>query len=128
MTRHARRAQRQISEERRRAAADREIGRQLAWFYYWEPTVKRTVPAVLLAAACWWVWVHVSHATIALVLTSIGVLALVAYGVWLARNGAHARVMAVARGQQINRSVWHLVAAGGALLIAGGIALLRVSL
>ncbi len=127
MSRQTRRDQRLLDQQQRRAAANKRIGAQMAWWYYWEPKLLPTAGAVVVAATIWWVWANVDHDVIALVLGSAGVIALVAYGVWLARTGPTVRVMAAAHGRAINTAAWHCVGAAGVLLVAGAIVLARVS-
>lgn len=128
MSRQTRRDRRQLDASQRRRAANERIGHETAWLYYWGPKVRTVAPVAAAAVGGWWVWTHVSHARIGAVLAGLGVLLLVAYSAWIARNGLHARMMAVARGREINRAMWHLIGAGGVCLVAAGLMLLRASL
>ncbi len=129
MSRQTRRDRRLLDEQQQRAAANKRIGHELAWWIiFGAPAVRWALMLGLPVAAGWWVWTHVDHRHIALALGGLGIVLLVAYAGWIMRNGLHARMMAVARGREINRAMWHLIGGAGALLFAGAIALLRSSM
>lgn len=118
------RTRRELDKQQRRAAANREIGKQLAWTYFWGP--KLTTAAVLMAVAygCWFLWTRVDHERIAAVVGALGVTMLVAFGVWLLTAGSpHARVMRRARGETDRQIVMPLVGTAGALFLAAAVAL-----
>ncbi len=128
MSRQTRRDRRSLDRQQRRAAANERIGHEMAWWFYFEPITLPGICVVLAAAAGWWTWTHVNHRHIAAALAGLGVLLLVGYAGWIARNGVHRRMMAVARGREINRGMWHLIGAAGVALVAAGLALMRSAL
>ena len=72
------RDRRQRDRDQRRAAANRRIGNDLAWFYYWETPIKVLASGALLAAAAWFLWTRVNHHTIAAWILGIGLALVVA--------------------------------------------------
>jgi hypothetical protein len=111
------RTRREADKAQRRAAANRRIGHELAWWYYWQP--KLTVAALLTAAAVGarWVWLNVEHDLIAGVGGGVGLVLLAAYLTWWLRQ----RSPYGGGGRYTRTSAMHFVGLAGALLIAAAI-------
>lgn len=112
------RSRRDLDRTQRRAAANRRIGHEMAWFYFWERPIKFAVLGGLLFVGGRLLWTRVDHGTIAGVSGGVGLILVLAYGAWLAStSSAYARSIRAARGGSRGNAM-HFVALAGALLIA----------
>ena len=119
------RDRKQRDRDQRRAAANRRIGHELAWAYYWESELKFAVLVVALGAAGWFLWTRVDHHLIAGVAGGLGVLLFAAWLVWFARSRSlYVRSMRVANGGTAT-TAWWLTGAAGLVLIAAAVVLWR---
>jgi hypothetical protein len=115
-----RRDRRQRDRDQQRAAANRRIGHDYAYTILLGPHIARMIGVVVLAGGGWWVWTHVDHRRISLVVAALGMVCALAYAVWFARAGnAHSRMMKRAQGEILTAPIWwHLVAVAAVLLFA----------
>lgn len=116
----ATRSRRERDREQRRAAANRRIGHELAWAYFWGPKVAAFTLLAALAVGARWLWTHVDHERIAGVGGGIGLVLLLAYLAWWLREhspyGSPSRYRRYAK-----TSAMHFVGLAGALLVAGAV-------
>lgn len=116
------RTRRDVRRDRRQAAADRRIGHELAWWYFWQP--KLTVAAVLVSVVVGarWVWLNVNHDLMAGVGGAAGLVLVATYLTWWLRE--HSAYGSPSRYRRNTRtSVMHLVGFGGALLVAAAVSM-----
>jgi hypothetical protein len=117
------RSRRDLDRTQRRAAANRRIGHEMAWLYFWARPLGIMAVLIALTAGGWFLWTRVDHADIAAAAGSLGIALLMAYGAWLMATGsAYQRSIRAARGAR-RGSAMHLLGFAGALLVAAAIAL-----
>lgn len=117
-----RRDRRQRDRDQRRAAANRRIGHDMAYWYEGARIGGPVVTLLAVAGGVAWVWFNVDHRRISLVLFGLGVFCAVVYAAWFAMSGnTHARMMRAARGQTHMLSMWwHCIALAAVMLVAAG--------
>lgn len=115
------RSRRELDKQQRRAAANRRIGHDMAYAYFWGPTLGIVVAVAAVGAAGWYVWTRVDHGTIAGVAGAAGVVLVAAWAVWESvTGGRQARMMRAATGRARSKAM-PLVGLAGVLLLVGGI-------
>lgn len=115
------RSRRELDRTQRRAAANRRIGHDMAYWYAVETPVKVVVWALVLGAGGWFLWTRVDHAKIAGVTGAVGLALLLGYLAWWASvSSSYARTMRLAQGKT-RPFAMHFIGAAGALLVAGAI-------
>lgn len=113
-----RRTQREIDRDQRRAAANRRIGHDMAYWYAYGPPVAKVAGLLALAGGCWWVWENVDHRHLSTGFGVTGVGLLLAFGAsTLGASGSQARIRARATGQTARSPWWYAVAAAGVLML-----------
>lgn len=123
----SRRDQRQLDRSQRRAAANRRIGHDMAYYYEGARLLGPVLAVVALAVVAWWVWTHVDHVLIAEVVGGLGaamvfVYCAVAYR--LTRLATRMNAMASGSDGHIH-TAWHAIGGAGVLLAAAGILIWR---
>jgi hypothetical protein len=115
---------RRRDREQQRAAANRRIGHDMAYWIVAAPMICWGIAALAVAVAVLWAWTYVPHENIARYLLGA---ALILCGVWAARNlisdTPSARVAARASG--VTRNGWHPVGVAGLVLLAAAFVVWR---
>ena len=115
----SRRDRRQRDKDQRRAAANRRIGHDMAYVYEW---FRIGTPVLILAAvgfAGWWIWTHVNHSHIAMVLGGLGAAMFLTYVTVvyrLTRLATRMRAMASGSDGHVH-TAWHAIGGAGVLLL-----------
>jgi polyferredoxin len=76
----SRRERRDLDRQQRRAAANRRIGHEMAWWYYWETPIKTVTTAAVLGVGGWLLWTRVDHRHIAAAVAAVGAVVLFGRG------------------------------------------------
>jgi hypothetical protein len=118
----ATRARRERDRDQRRAAANRRIGHELAWWYFWRPYITGGLLLLVAGVGVRWLWTNVDHATIAGVAGGVGVALLAAYLVWwLRQRSPYANPRRYTR-----TSAMHFVGLAGVCLAGGSMVMWAV--
>lgn len=118
----ATRHRRDADKAQRRAAANRRIGHEMAWWYFWGPKLAGLTAMLAVGAAGWWLWTRVDHDLIAGYGGGAGLVLLGVYLVWWLRE--HSTYGSPNRYRRYTgTSAMHFLGLAGALLTAGAITL-----
>ena len=110
-------ARRMSNRERMRLAAAERVGHENAYFIlFWGPMLQWLVPAALVLAGGWWVWMNVDHRRIVTVAAVLGIACLIVYGFALLFMGSRMRRRVM--GQRLHAG-WHILGVAGLLLTIG---------
>lgn len=115
------RTRREADAQQRRFAANRRIGHDMAYVYFWAPVVKTVAVLVAAAAAGWYVWTRVDRDLTAGVAGAVGVILVALWIVWATvTGGRRARMMRAATGRPRSKTM-PLLGLAGLLLLAGAV-------
>jgi hypothetical protein len=103
--------------EQRRAAANRRIGHDLAYWYEFSDKAPYIVAPIIITAGAAWAWHTLDHTDIARYLLIAGVALIVG---WAARNllSASPSARIADRADGVTRNGWHPVGIAGLMLVA----------
>lgn len=121
------RDRRQRDRDQRRAAANRRIGHEMAWAYFWAPKIGTLLALTAVAVGCRYLWTHVDHALIARAIGGVGIALTFGWALWLIRGRAP-RVQTIrAIRSRTYAATWHLVGLAGVVLVAASWVLWQVT-